>query len=151
MKVFKSMSVMFAALVLAVACGKEETPVVEYLEVTPNNIAGEWKLVEWNGAALSGDTYFYVEFIRKDREFVIYQNFDSMGQIAHTTEGNFNIQLDVELGAILVGKYKYDGGLWSHDYEVNNLTKSSMEWIAVDDPSFTQKFERCEIPAELKK
>lgn len=151
MKVFKSMSVMFAALVLAVACGKEEAPVIEYLDVTPNNIAGEWKLVEWNGAELSPETYFYVEFVRKDREFTIYQNFDSMGNIAHTSEGNFNIELDVELGPIIVGQYKYDGGLWSHDYEVNNLTKDSMEWIAADDPTFVQKFERCEIPAELKK
>lgn len=151
MKVFKSMSVMFTVLILAVACGKEETPVIEYLDVTPNNIAGEWKLVEWNDAPLNSDTYFYVDFIRKDREFVIYQNFDSIGNLPHTVEGNYNIELDIELGAILVGNYKYDGGMWSHDYDVNNLTKDSMEWVAVDAPSFTQKFERCEIPAELKK
>ena len=151
MKVFKSMSVMFAALVLAVACGKEETPVIEYLDVTPNNLAGEWKLVEWSGAELSAETYFYVEFVRKDREFTIYQNFDSMGNISHMTQGNFNIELDVELGPIIVGQYKYDGGLWSHNYEVNNLTKDSMEWIAVDDSTFVQKFKRCSIPEELKK
>ena len=151
MKVFKSMSVMFAALILAVACGKEETPVIEYLDVTPNNIAGEWKLVEWNGSPINSDTYFYIEFIRKDREFVIYQNFDSIGDLPHKVEGNYNVELDIELGAILIGNYKYDGGMWSHDYDVNNLTKNSMEWIAVDDATFTQKFERCEIPAELKK
>ena len=150
MKVFKSMSVMLAALILAVACGKEETPVIEYLDVTPNNIAGEWKLVEWNGSPLNSDTYFYVDFIRKDREFVIYQNFDSIGDLPHKVEGNYNIELDIELGAVLVGNYKYDGGMWAHEYDVNNLTKNSMEWVAVDDPTFTQKFERCEIPSGIK-
>ena len=149
MKVFKSISVMFAALILAVACDKENAPVIEYLDVTPNNIAGEWKLVEWNGSPLDSNTYFYVEFIRKDLEFVIYQNFDSIGELPHKVEGNYAIEN--ELGAVIIGKYKYDGGFWSHDYEVKNLTKDSMKWVAVDEPSFVQKFERCEIPAEFKK
>ena len=150
MKVFKSIAFMFAAMVLAVACGKEEPVVVEYLDVTPNNIAGEWKLVEWNGAALSADTYFYINFVRKDREFTIYQNFDSIGNFPHTADGNYSISVDIELGAIISGSYKWDGGFWSHDYEVNNLTETTMEWVATDDPSFVQKFERCDIPSELK-
>jgi hypothetical protein len=150
MKVFKSIALMFAAMVLAVSCSKDEPVVVEYLDVTPNNIAGEWKLVEWNGAALNADTYFYVNFVRKDREFVIYQNFDSIGNGAHKAEGNYSIAMDVELGAIISGNYKWDGGFWAHEYEVNNLTKTTMEWVATDDSTFVQKFERCDIPAELK-
>ena len=138
--------------IAAVSCEKDSMPEeAPQLEVNANNISGQWELVEWNGSPLNSDTYFYVDFIRKDREFVIYQNFDSIGDLPHKVEGNYNIEIDIELGAILVGNYKYDGGMWSHDYEVNNLTKDSMEWVAVDDPSFTQKFERCEIPAEIKK
>ena len=38
------------AAVVSVSCGKKD-PVVEYLDVTPNNIAGEWKLVEWDGTS----------------------------------------------------------------------------------------------------
>lgn len=151
MNIFKSMFVMLAAAVLAVSCGKENNePVVEYLDVTPNNLAGEWQLVEWKGEALNAETYFYIDMIRKDREYVIYQNFDSMGSMPHVITGNYNIETDLELGAIIRGKYDYDGGFWSHEYEVNDLTKTSMTWVAVDDPTFVQKFVRAEIPSDLK-
>lgn len=145
----KSLFVMLAVAMLASSCGKEE-PVVEYLDVTPNNISGEWKLVEWSGISQKY-TYFYINFIRKDREFIIYQNFDSMGEMPHVVTGEFNIEPDVELGAIIVGMYDYDEGFWAHRYEVNDLTETTMTWVAVDDPSFVQKFVRCPVPAELKK
>ncbi len=146
----KSIFVVLAALLLTIACNKEEQPVVEYLDVTPNNISGEWQLVEWKGAALDEDTYFYIDLVRKDREFVIYQNFDSMGDMPHVVTGNFNIETDLVKGAIISGMYDYSEGYWAHQYEVNDLTSTTMTWVAVDDPAFVQKFERCEIPAELK-
>ena len=145
---FKSIIAMLAAVTLAASCGKEE-PVVEYLDVTPNNIAGEWELVEWSGVAHEY-TYFYIDFVRKDRKFTIYQNFDSMGQMPHVVTGEFNIEEDLEKGYVIRGMYDYDEGLWAHIYEVNELTETSMTWVAVDDPSFIQKFVRASIPAELK-
>ncbi len=147
---FKLMIFALAAIMFSVSCGKKD-PVVEYLDVTPNNIAGEWKLVEWEGTSLDDGTYMYVEFVRKDREFTIYQNFDSMGDMPHIVTGTFNIETDVELGAIIRGLYDYDEGVWAHDYEVNELTKDSMTWIAVDDPDFVQKWVRCSVPEEFKK
>lgn len=150
MKLFRTIIMMLSAAAVLASC-TEETPVVEYLDVTPNNISGEWELVQWNGTDLEDGTYFYIEFIRKDRKFVIYQNFKSIGNLPEVLTGTFNIETDVELGAIIRGMYDFDGGYWAHDYEVNDLTSGQMEWIAVDDMEFRQKFVRCQIPADLKK
>lgn len=139
----------FAVCLLAVACGKEE-PVITYLEVTPNNVSGEWKLVEWNGVALDAGTYFYIDLVRKDRKFTIYQNFDSMGDMPHEITGEFNIELSDIGEPVMRGTYDYGEGLWSHKYLVKELTETSMKWIAVDDPAFIQKFVRTSIPSELK-
>lgn len=146
----KSIIVMLAAVVLAASCDKEQ-PAQKYLDVNANNLAGEWELVEWKGVALDEGTYFYIDLIRKDKEFIIYQNFDSMGEMPHVVTGNFNLETDVELGAIIRGMYDYSEGYWSHKYEVNDLTENTMIWVAVDDPTFVQKFVRCTIPSELKK
>lgn len=143
----KSLIAVFSAVVLAVSCAKE-APVVNYLEVTPNNIAGEWQLVEWNGTSLNEGTYMYLDLVRKDKKFTIYQNFDSMGRLPHVVTGNFNIVVDID--AVIKGKYDHDEGLWAHDYIVRDLTKDSMTWIAADDPTFVQKFVRCPVPEKLK-
>ena len=63
MNKIKTMIQMLLASLLLLSCGKEE-PAVEYLEVTSNNISGEWKLVEWRGSALQDDTYFYIDLVR---------------------------------------------------------------------------------------
>lgn len=142
-------AILFAAFI-TVSCSKEEQK-SPYLEVTANNISGQWQLVEWNGAPLSDDTYFYVEFVRKDSKFTIYQNFDSMGDMPHVVTGEFNIEIDLEAGAIIRGMYDYDGGFWSHKYEIDDLTDNSMIWTAVDDPGFVQKFVRADIPDQVRK
>lgn len=146
----KSMIVVFAAALLAVSCDKE-APVVEYLDVTPNNISGQWQLVKWNGSDLSEGSYFYMDLVRKETKFTIYQNFDSMADMPHVVTGEFSIETDAELGAVISGMYDYDEGFWAHKYIVRNLTKDSMEWIASDDPSFVQEFVRVyEIPTSIK-
>lgn len=147
----KSIVVMLTAAVLAVSCGKEKLPQVEYLEVTPNNIAGEWQLVRWNHEPLDEATYFYVDFVRKDKTFTIYQNFDSIADMPHVVTGEFNLETDLEHGVFIIGMYDYDEGHWAHNYYVRNLTKDSMEWVAVDDDTFVQEFVRTSIPSEIKK
>lgn len=149
MNKIKSIFAVLAVTLVSVACGKEE-PVATYLEVTPNNISGEWKLVQWSGEALDADTYFYIDLVRKDRKYTIYQNFDSMGDMPHKITGEFNIELSDFGDPIIRGSYDYSEGFWSHRYMVTRLTETSMVWTAVDDESFVQKFERCTIPAELK-
>ena len=147
----KSILVVLAVAVLAIACQKETAGTKEqYLDVTPNNIAGMWQLVEWNGEPLTGGTYFYVEFVRKDRKYTIWQNFDSISSNAHVATGTYNIEMDVEKGPILIGKYDYDAGLWSYSYEVNDLTADSMTWVVTsEEDRFTQKFIRVDnIPVK---
>ena len=79
------------------------------------------------------------------------QNFDSMADMPHVVTGEFSIETDAELGAVISGMYDYDEGFWAHKYIVRNLTKDSMEWIASDDPSFVQEFVRVsEIPTSIK-
>lgn len=145
----KSIFVVLAVAVLSVACDKDK-PVVKYLDVTPNNLAGEWKLVEWGDAPLQDGTYFYIDFIRKDREFIMYQNFDSMGDMPHKVTGTYNIEYDLEKGAIIRGMYDYSEGYWSHSYQVDKLTETSMVWTATDGTGFVQKFVRCDIPENIK-
>ena len=99
---------------------------------------------------LDADTYFYIDLVRKDRKYTIYQNFDSMGDMPHKITGEFNIELSDFGDPIIRGSYDYSEGFWSHRYMVTKLTETSMVWTAVDDESFVQKFERCTIPAELK-
>ena len=146
----KSLIVLLAAAMLAVSCDKE-VPAVEYLDVTPNNISGQWQLVKWNGSDLAEGSYFYMDLVRKESKFAIYQNFDSMADMPHVVPGEFSIETDVELGAVISGMYDYDEGFWAHKYIVRNLTKDSMEWIASDDPTFVQEFIRVsEIPDSIK-
>ena len=146
----KSIFAVLALAVLSMACGKDE-PVITYLEVTPNNVSGEWKLVQWNGEALDAGTYFYIDLVRKEKKFTIYQNFDSMGDMPHEITGEFNIELSDIGEPVIRGTYDYSEGFWSHKYLVTELTETSMTWTAVDDISFVQKFVRTAVPADLKK
>lgn len=140
MNIIKKLSILFAAITL-VACAEKEEPIV-YLDVNAHNISGSWKLVEWNGAALNESTYMYVNFVRNDKTYTIYQNLDSFTDVPHVVTGAFYIETDRELGAIIRGNYDYDSGDWAHRYIVKNLTATEMTWIAKDDETYVQKFVR---------
>ena len=153
MNTFKK--IMTAALValsfLAVSCDRNDTsePQEIYLDVNANNISGKWELVEWNGNALTAGTYVFMEIVRNDRTFKIYQNLDSFNDVPHVVTGSYNIVTDPELGAIIRGNYDYDAGDWAHRYIIKDLTSEKMTWIAKDDPTFVQKYVRVEsIPVK---
>ena len=62
---------------------------------------------------------------------------------------SYALSTDVELGAIIRGIYDHDCGEWSHRYVIKSLTSNTMEWVAVDDASFTQTYIRVEnIPVK---
>ena len=65
-------------------------------------------LAEWNGAPLAEGSFVYIEFIRKDAKYVMYQNLDSFGTRKLT--GRFVIDNDAELGAVIRGSYDYGAG-----------------------------------------
>ena len=110
------------------------------LEVNANNISGKWELTDWNGNAPAGGTYVYLDIVRNDRTYSMYQNMDTAKPRKIT--GTYSIETDPELGAIIHGSYDHDAGLWSHRYIVTSLTSDRMEWVAKDDASFTQVFKR---------
>jgi hypothetical protein len=133
-------TILFAAIAIVACVEKEPAIVEEQLDVNAHNISGSWKLVEWNGAAMYETTYMYVNFVRNDRTFTIYQNLDSFNDVPHVATGTFYIETDMELGAIIRGMYDYDSGDWAHRYIVKSLTASEMIWVAKDDNQYVQKF-----------
>ena len=149
MKLMRIITAYAASLLLMLSCTNKGTPTVEYLDVTANNLAGNWEQVEWRGSELVESSYFYMKIVRKDQKFTFYQNTDSMADMPHVITGRFNIEIDPELGAIILGEYDYVGEYWSHRYIVKELTADTMTWIAVDDPTETKKFVRISsIPVE---
>lgn len=145
-------SVIIAAMMFS-ACSKQVTPTVEYLEVNANNISGNWKLDKWNGSDMASGTYMYVKFVRNGTTFDMWQNMDSFSNIPHYSFGNFNILIDEERGAYIIGEYlPQDTGFWKHNYLVKDLTKDTMTWVAMDDENFVQHFVRVDsIPYEESK
>lgn len=153
MKRFKNIlaSTLAALSFFAVSCDRNDMtePQVEYLDVNANNISGKWELVEWNGNALTAGTYVFMEIVRNDRTFKIYQNLDSFSDVPHVVSGSYYIETDPELGAIIRGVYDHDSGDWAHRYIIKDLTASEMTWVAKDDPDYIQKYVRVEsIPVE---
>ena len=116
------------------------------LEVNANNISGQWKLVDWNGSNL---TDVYLDIVRNDKTYTMYQNMDSFSNVPHVLTGSYHLSTDVELGAVIRGTYDHDSGEWAHRYIIKSLTSHEMEWVATDDSNFTQTFIRVDsIPAE---
>ncbi len=130
-----------AAVAFAACDDQEEVNPNPQLEITPNNIAGEWELVTYDsGVALPEGCYVRIEFERKDRTYTLRQNIGSISEQVLT--GSFNIMTDPALGSILVGNYDYNGGDWAHRYIVRSLTATRMVWVAKDDPEQMQVFAR---------
>ena len=119
------------------------------LEVNANNISGQWKLVDWNGSNLTEGTYVYLDIVRNDKTYTMYQNMDSFSNVPHVITGSYHLSTDVELGAVIRGTYDHDSGEWAHRYIIKSLTSHEMVWVATDDSTFTQKFVRVDaIPVK---
>ena len=131
-----------------ISCSDDEEYVEPILDVTPNNIAGEWCLESWNDAPLAEGSYVYISFERADRTYTLYQNVDSAPSRALT--GRYYITTDMELGAVIRGDYDFGVGEWTHRYVVKDLTAKSMTWIAKDNPDDVSVYVRCEIPEQVK-
>ena len=142
----KSILATLTVIFSAVACGNKMPvePPVEYLEVNVSNISGSWELVEWNGAQLQSGTYVFLNIIRKDWTYQMWQNVDSFQDIPHQVTGRFYLEVDPAYGAIIRGEYDHDSGDWAHRYIIKDLTKDSMVWVAKDNADYVQKFVRVE-------
>ena len=130
----------------AASCEKvDDNPQPQQLEVNAHNISGQWELAEWNGSALEDGTYVYLDIVRNDKTYTMYQNMDSFTNVPHVITGSYALSTDVELGSIIRGVYDHDCGEWAHRYIIQSLTADEMFWVATDDLSFSQKFVRVNI------
>ena len=119
------------------------------LEVNANNISGQWQLILWNDASLNEGTYVYIDIVRNDRTYTMYQNIDSFKDVPHKVTGSYYLEIDPAVGALIRGNYDHDSGDWAHRYIITDLTNSKMTWTAKDDPTFVQIWSRVEsIPVE---
>lgn len=120
----------------------------ETLDVTPHNISGYWVLTKFNGMDIPEGTYCYIEYIRKDRKFVMYQKFDSM--YPRMITGVYSIENDKKKGYILSGIYDFGMGEWNNRYIVVELLADSMILKADAENSDICCYERCGgIPSDI--
>lgn len=117
------------------------------MEVTPNNLAGIWKLQSWSGSN-QHTPVVYLELIRRDRKYYIYENYSSM--YPRLITGTYSLESDYYKGTILKGKYDHASGNWNNDYIVA-LYANSMILTVDGDAGEVQVFVRVnEVPAEIK-
>lgn len=149
MKTFLRAIALLAVIICSGACSDNSddyTPA--NLEVTPHNISGYWVLTEFNGMKVPEGTYCYIEYIRKDRKFKIYQKFDSMYPRCIT--GVYSIEKDKKKGYILSGIYDFGMGEWNNKYIVTELLENSMLLTSDSEVAEICRYERCnEIPADI--
>lgn len=134
---------MVIVAIMAVGCSKPDLDVVEYLDVTPNNIKGVWRMESYdNGVKLAEGSYYYIVFDRAERTFVTYDNLGSMEM--YKNSGRYDITTDG--AAVIRGMYDFGRGDWEHSYYVRDLTDDSMVWVATDDESIVRVYVRDELP-----
>lgn len=118
------------------------------LEITTNNISGSWKLAQWNNQTLPDGNFVYIDFVRAESTYTMYQNIDSFG--TRTITGRFFLYVDDEIGAsVLRGNYDHGAGEWNHRYIVESLTATTMTLVAKDNAEDVCVYERCDIPTEI--
>ena len=142
MKKILTLISIIALAISAISCEKENNAQPQQLEVNAHNLSGQWELTQWNGSALAEGTYVYLDIVRNDKTYTMYQNMDSFTNVPHILTGSYHLTTDVELGAIIRGSYDHDCGEWAHRYMIQSLTADEMFWVATDDLSFSQKFVR---------
>ncbi len=147
-RVFRLIVLAMVVTAVAVSCNDKEEYVEPTLDVTPNNIAGCWSLDSWSGGELSSGSYVYIDFVRADKTYTLYQNIDS--QYMRTITGHYFIYTDDEKGAIIRGNYDYGNGDWAHRYIVTELTEDRMVWTALDNPADVSVYVRAAIPSDLQ-
>lgn len=141
-KILSLISIIALAFSFA-SCEKEENNAQpQQLEVNAHNISGKWELVQWSGNPMAEGTYVYLDIVRNDKTYTMYQNMDSFSNVPHVITGSYVLSTDVEQGAIIRGSYDHDCGEWSHRYIIKSLTVDEMIWVATDDASFTQTYIR---------
>lgn len=137
------------------ACDKDDAPAgPTTLPVNYANIAGTWRLTEWNGEPMNDGRYYYMIIGRKPdeetglRPLEIYQNIDS-DKSRHLTS-TYELETDEDSGTVISGVYDHSAGFWNNSYVITGLEADRMIWTVEDDPSDISVYIRCEaIPGDI--
>lgn len=146
----KTTAILLVAFCFCACSNESDDFAPQSLEVTPNNISGYWVLSEYNGMEIPEGVFCYVEYIRKDRKFVMYQKFDSM--YPRRITGVYSIEKDKYGRAVLGGKYDYSmgDGEWNNRYFVTELLENRMVLTADSENADVCIYVRCnEIPSDV--
>lgn len=129
------------------SCTDENTAEeVVYLPVTANNISGTWQLAEQAGAPLAEGAYVYLDIVRRDTEFTVYEKVGTFATDIDT--GIYSI--DEETG-VISGRYDHSYTDWNHSYVISELTADRMVWTATDDATDVSVYVRVDsIPEDIK-
>ena len=130
------------ALLFSTSCTKPdlEIPVV-YLDVNASNLHGNWKLQSVNGELQKESSFFYINFDRSGNKFQIWENHTAIPSTYSHSEGTFALYTGPETGTYIRGidNVKEE---WSDTYVIKDLTKDTMTWVGMNDPTFVQVFTR---------
>ena len=145
------LTLLFAAFALCSCNNATTNQTEELIDVTPTTISGLWMLESYdNGNTLADGAFVYIDFVRSDRSYTIYQNVGSM--YTRTITGNYFIDTDPEFGAVIRGNYgtdEFNYFDWSHRYIVE-MSADRMRWTAKDDPENISVYVRAESMPEIK-
>ena len=147
-KMLKGAFLALMAVAMLTACNNDDEYQEPTLDVTPNNIAGSWRLESWSAGELAEGSYVYIDFVRADRTYTLYQNIDS--HQLRTITGRYYIDTDTEFGAVIRGSYDYGNGDWAHRYIITDLTANRMVWTAKDNSEDVSVYVRADIPEGFK-
>ena len=155
MKTLFKMMALFALLFCAASCNDDDEVTLKPMEVNYANIAGIWRLTEWNGEKIDDPRYSYIVFNRKaedeKRGYMIYTNLNSA--VSERVSGAFELDTDDNGKDIITGTYDYKLSTddeWEHTYYITELDDKSMVWTADDDMAEIRGYTRCnEIPEDI--
>ncbi len=118
------------------------TPPGPVVEITLQNIVGEWQLTAWSGGSIIDGAHTAYLKLNTDKTFDLYQvRINNQGVVPY--EGTFTLD---EAQALISGRYS-DNVAWGASYTIA-LSTNAMTWTVVgknDTSTFTKK----NIPADI--
>lgn len=132
-KLLRIYILLFVSVVLAACSDDDDELRITSLPVNYANVSGDWHLESWRGEKLPDGVYFSVCFDRRDHQFTIHQNLNSMYEQELTGSYSLDLQDDDET-YVLSGYYSYGKGNWEHSYIVSDISvDGQLTLVAVDD------------------
>ena len=136
MKLLRYAIFMFLCSFIA-SCEKDDvmTEITEpddRIEITDENIQGEWMLTYINGEKLNAETAFFnIVFLSEERGFIISENLNS--SFENESEGIYSLTENEESEFVISGIYNFSyGESWSESYRINSLSPTMMVWTGMD-------------------